>query len=65
MQTIDPPRNLCCQYNQVGDPTCYDSTVPVTNTAGVWSFRNYCVGGLLGTAYYDAVCGSGGTCGPE
>ena len=62
VQAIDPPRDLCCQYNQVGGPTCFDSAVPATSTAGVWTFRNNCVGAFFGTAYYDAVCGPGGTC---
>jgi hypothetical protein len=65
IQTIDPPRNLCCQVNQMGGPSCYDSAAPAGSTAAVWSFRNYCVGGQLGTAYYDAACGPDGTCGPE
>ena len=62
IQPVDPPRNLCCQYNQVGGPVCFDTAVPVTSTAGVWSFRNNCVGAFFGTAYYDAACGPGGTC---
>ena len=61
-QSIDPPRSLCCQTT---GPSCYDAALPVTSTAGVWTFRNYCVGAYLGTAYYDAVCGPGGACVPE
>jgi hypothetical protein len=65
IQSIEPPRALCCQVSQISGPSCYDAAVPATSTAAVWTFRNYCVGGLFGTAYYDAVCGPGGTCGPE
>ena len=58
--------NLCCRVNSFGGGhTCYDTDVPVSSTADVWSFRNYCVGGQLGTAYYDAACSPDGTCVPE
>ena len=63
VQPVDPPRDLCCQYNGASGPVCYDSAVPASTTADVWNFRHYCVGASFGTAYYDASCSPAGTCG--
>jgi hypothetical protein len=62
VQPIDPPHDLCCQYNGASGPVCFDTAVPASTTADVWNFRHNCVGAYLGTAYYDAACSPAGTC---
>ena len=54
---IDPVP-LCCQLAG----TCSDVTA--SDTTGLWSFRNVCVGSQGGNVVHGSVCGSTGMCEP-